>query len=84
MIYLLEKNKMTIPLSEAYFDDNIRYFSKNSKLSDFIINQKKSSPDILKANSNDDFLIRRMFESYLYIFTFLSNPAEANKGPKEG
>ena len=54
---LLPRSKMTFSLSSSPLSfERRRDFSKNSKLSDFIINQKKSSPDILKAHSNDDFL----------------------------
>ena len=46
---LVQKNKMTIPLSEAptYNEDRarIRYFSRNSKLSDIIMTKKQISPD---------------------------------------
>ena len=46
---LVQKNKMTIPLSEAptFNEDRarIRYFSRNSKLSDIIMTKKQISPD---------------------------------------
>ena len=54
---LVQKNKMTIPLSEAptYNEDRarIRYFSRNSKLSDIIMTKKQFSPDPLSIGYDD-------------------------------
>jgi len=54
---LVQKNKMTIPLSEAptYNEDRarIRYFSRNSKLSDIIMTKKQISPDPLSIGYDD-------------------------------
>ena len=48
---LLPKTKMTFSLSSSPLSfEKRRNISKNSKLSEFIINQKKSSPDNLKSN----------------------------------
>ena len=53
---LLPKVKMTFSLSSSPLSfDKRRNLSKNSKLSEFIINQKKSSNDNLKVLSNEDF-----------------------------
>ena len=54
---LVQKNKMTIPLSEAptYNEDRarIRYFSRNSKLSDIIMTKKQISPDPFSIGYDD-------------------------------
>ena len=54
---LVLKNKMTIPLSEAptFNEDRarIRYFSRNSKLSDIIMTKKQISPDPLSIGYDD-------------------------------
>ena len=43
---LIQKTKMTVPLTEgSFFDDKVRCFSRNSKLSDILITKKKYSPD---------------------------------------
>jgi hypothetical protein len=44
---LLQKNKMTLPLSETYYDGNLNFLVRNSKLSDLIMAKKKFSPDPL-------------------------------------
>ena len=51
---LVQKTKMTVPLTEGSFlDDKIRYFSRNSKLSDIIISKKKYSPDPVSIGYED-------------------------------
>ena len=52
---LLQKTKMTVPLHEAYFDDKIKYFSANNKLSDLIITKKKNSPEPFSLGYDDYF-----------------------------
>ena len=43
---LLQKTKMTMPLIEApLLDEKVKFFSRNSKLSDLIMTKKKYSPD---------------------------------------
>ena len=51
---LLQKTKMTVPLTEGtLFDEKDRNCSKNSKLSDLIMNKKKYSPDPMSLGYED-------------------------------
>ena len=54
--FLLPKSKMTVPLTEGNFlDERVRAFSRNSKLSDFVMTKKKYSPDPMSLGYEDFF-----------------------------
>ena len=52
---LLQNNKLTVSLGEApiFNEERIRYFSRNSKLSDIIMTKKQYSPDPFSMGYDD-------------------------------